>query len=156
MARVAVVTGVTRGIGEANSKALKTAGQAYLIDTNQKLAFDPTALYRVKLRVRALTGSSGGLYFGVCGWAANGSTYVNAVGADTTGQQHWVIQNVSVPADEQWRDWETADGRHVDQIAQLRGGKAAGLSPVARQRVEERYEHDIRLLEGVVPASASG
>ncbi|MBE0438030.1 MAG: DUF1983 domain-containing protein [Methylomicrobium sp.] len=57
---------------------------------SQKLAFDPTALYQIKCRVRRLAGS-GSVYVGLVGVAADGVTLVNSNGANSLADQHFVV-----------------------------------------------------------------
>ena len=78
------------GSGAAVLRVGNNAGndQAWLIhDAN--IPFDPTALYRVKARLRRTHGS-GTAYVGLAGVAADGTTLVNSVGAATHSSQHYV------------------------------------------------------------------
>jgi hypothetical protein len=62
--------------------------QAWLIHSGN-IPFDPTALYRVKARLRRTAGS-GTAYVGLAGVDADGSTLVNSTGAASSSSQHYV------------------------------------------------------------------
>lgn len=62
--------------------------QAWLIH-KQNIPFDPSALYRIKFRVRRTVGT-GTVYLGVAGVAADGVTWVNTSGANGSSSQHYV------------------------------------------------------------------
>lgn len=68
------------------------------------MAFSPTTLYRVSARVRRTSGT-GSFYLGVDGLAANGTTLVNATGANTTSSQHYLISSVQPTA-----EWQVYTG----------------------------------------------
>lgn len=69
--------------------------QAWLIH-NQNIPFDPSALYRIKFRVRRTAGT-GTVYLGVAGVAADGTTWVRANGANSINGQHYVAANGQNP-----------------------------------------------------------
>lgn len=55
----------------------------------QNIPFNPSALYRIKFRVRRTAGT-GTVYLGLAGVAADGMTWVNTSGANSTSSQHYV------------------------------------------------------------------
>lgn len=69
--------------------------QAWLIH-KQNIPFDPSALYRIKFRVRRTAGT-GTVYLGVAGVAADGTTWVRANGANSINGQHYVAANGQNP-----------------------------------------------------------
>jgi hypothetical protein len=70
--------------------------QAWLIHDGN-IPFDPTALYRVKARIRRTAGT-GTVYVGLAGIAADGSTLVNSSGSASHSSQHYVAANAAAPA----------------------------------------------------------
>lgn len=70
--------------------------QAWLIHGGN-IPFDPTALYRVKARIRRTAGS-GTVYVGLAGVAADGTAFVNSTGADSYSSQHYIAANAAAPA----------------------------------------------------------
>lgn len=92
--------------GKALSKS--GTGNGWWADRNAKQAFDPTALYRLTVRVRVVTPSSTGggvIYTGVQGYAADGTTYVNASGANSTSSQHYLFAETMTPTNGEWKDF---------------------------------------------------
>jgi hypothetical protein len=69
--------------------------QAWLIH-KQNIPFDPSALYRIKFRVRRTAGT-GTVYLGVAGVAADGVTWVNTSGANGSSSQHYVAASGQNP-----------------------------------------------------------
>lgn len=68
---------------------------AWLTHT-RSLAFDPSALYRIKARVRRTAGT-GLCYVGLLGYAADGTTLVNSTGAASLSSQHCVAAAAEAP-----------------------------------------------------------
>ncbi|MFC9497650.1 beta strand repeat-containing protein [Streptomyces sp. NPDC056982] len=68
--------------------------------------FDPDALYKVTARVRTTVAPTSGtptVYIGVSGIAADGTTRVNNVGANSISNQHYVAAaNLNVPVGTAW------------------------------------------------------
>lgn len=69
--------------------------QAFLIH-KQNIPFDPATLYRLKFRVRRLSGI-GTVYLGVAGVAADGATFVNTAGVNSSSSQHYVAASNQNP-----------------------------------------------------------
>ncbi|QFG12850.1 minor tail protein [Arthrobacter phage Mimi] len=104
-----IVSSPTAAGGTAMQKT--GAAHVWLHDNRAKQVFDPTALYRLSARVRvsasATNGGGRGFYWGFAGFAADGTTYVNAAGANSYSSQQWGIQNAQVPTDGNWVDYVT-------------------------------------------------
>lgn len=70
--------------------------QAWLIH-DARIPFDPTALYRVKARVRRTAGT-GTTYVGLAGVGADGAAFVNTAGSNSSSSQHYVAAAGAAPA----------------------------------------------------------
>jgi hypothetical protein len=110
------------------------------------IPFDPTALYRVKARLRRTAGS-GTAYVGLLGVDADGSTYVNSVGSATaTSSQHYVAAAGVSPASS-WTEY-TGYVRGVDTT----GTTTAKPDPSAPGVLHE----DVRYIRPLVIVNYSG
>jgi len=69
--------------------------QAWLIH-KQNIPFDPSALYRIKFRVRRTAGT-GTVYLGLAGVASDGTTWVSTSGTNSTSSQHYVAAHSQNP-----------------------------------------------------------
>ena len=69
--------------------------QAWLIH-KQNIPFDPSALYRIKFRVRQIAGT-GKMYLGLAGVAADGATLISVAGATGHSNQHYVAAVAQSP-----------------------------------------------------------
>ena len=70
--------------------------QAWLIHGGN-IPFDPTALYRVKARIRRTAGT-GTVYVGLAGVAADGTSFVNRSGSNSYSTQHYFAASGAAPA----------------------------------------------------------
>ncbi|UDL16782.1 minor tail protein [Arthrobacter phage Atuin] len=129
----------TTGMG---GKAIQKSGtgNGWWHDNRAKQAYDPTALYRLTIRVRVVTNASNGggkgFYWGFAGLAADGTTFVNVSGANSYSSQQWAYQNIQVPTDGNW----------VDYVAYYRGlsattpsGAGTSLSAPRLMHADTRY-----------------
>jgi hypothetical protein len=118
--------------------------QAYLIHSGN-IPFDPTALYRVKARLRRTAGS-GTAYVGLAGVDADGSTFVNSTGAASISSQHYIAANAASPASS-WTEY-TGYVRGVDTT----GTTTARADPSAPGVLHE----DVRYIRPLVVVNYSG
>ena len=81
---------------------------------NQNIPFDPSALYRIKFRVRQIAGT-GEMYLGLAGVAADGVTLINNSGATGHSSQHYVAAVAQKPG----ATW-------VEYVGYVKGTGAAG------------------------------
>lgn len=81
---------------------------------NQNIPFDPSALYRIKFRVRQIAGT-GEMYLGLAGVAADGVTLINNSGATGHSSQHYVAAVAQKPG----ATW-------VEYVGYVKGTAAAG------------------------------
>ena len=104
-------------------------GQVAWLVSPEKIAFDPTKLYRITFRVRRGSGTEGQLYLGLMGYAADKTTRVNTSGQNTHASQHYVVASglaqSSVPSD-QW-------GIYVGYVK----GKASIGSSIAKPNLSD-------------------
>lgn len=89
--------------------------QAWLIH-KRNIPFDPSALYRIKFRVRRTAGT-GAVYLGVAGVAADGATWVRNNGANSTNGQHYVAASNQNPG----TDW-------TEYVGYIKGTATTGQS----------------------------
>jgi hypothetical protein len=77
------------------NKALKVgdnSGNDYTrIDSKATFNYNPNKLYEFEIRIKGVQyqNDNAPLYFGMNGLAANGTTYINTLGADSTSSQHY-------------------------------------------------------------------
>lgn len=77
------------------NKALQVgdnSGNDYVrMETKAIFNYDPNKLYEFEVRIKGVNyqNDNAPLYFGMNGLAANGTTLINTVGADSTSQQHY-------------------------------------------------------------------
>jgi hypothetical protein len=77
---------------------------------SQNVPFDSNKLYYIKIRVRQTQAPTDGistiLYCGVSGIAADGTTYVNAAGANSNAAQHFVAaSNITLSSGSAWNEY---------------------------------------------------
>ena len=118
--------------------------QAWLIHS-ANIPFDPTALYRVKARLRRTAGS-GTAYVGLAGVAADGTTWVNASGSNSYSSQHYIAAAGVAPAG--WWTEFTGYVRGVDAA----GSTSAHQDPSAPGVMHE----DARYIRPLVVVNYSG
>jgi hypothetical protein len=115
--------------GQAGGNSLRISGEAYLAFPHN-IPFDPSKLYRVRVRLRQVTApTSGGVavYCGVMGIAADGTTKVNAFGTNDIWSQHYVAAYGEFPT--AGAGWVVYTGWIKGWAAQ--GYNGGGTSPVA-------------------------
>ena len=90
-----------RSLAQANTPSLgsdsegdyvRITGGAAWYEYQQNIPFNPSSKYKLSCRVRQIVDpSSGGkaIYCGVSGVASDGTTYINATGANTSSSQHY-------------------------------------------------------------------
>ena len=82
--------------------------------------FDPTALYRVRLRIRQTVNEAlAAIHAGIEGVGADGITLVNTTGANSRGGQHQILVSGTVPT--------VADG-WLEYVAYVKGTAATGTA----------------------------
>jgi hypothetical protein len=118
--------------------------QAWLIHS-ANIPFDPTALYRVKARLRRTLGS-GTAYVGLAGVDADGTTLVNSTGAASHSSQHYIAAAGVSPASS-WKEY-TGYVRGVDTT----GNTTAHTDPNAPGVLHE----DVRYIRPLVIVNYSG
>lgn len=103
--RTAAVHWASVADGQAGGHSLQLEGQGwYAFPYN--IAFDPSKLYRIRTRVKHITGGTRDMYCGVEGVGADGVTYVDPSGANSTTGFHYVCSpSTLIPADGQWHEY---------------------------------------------------
>jgi hypothetical protein len=78
------------------------------IGRKDPMPFDPTTLYRltVKARRTATVGANENVYFGLNGYAADKTTYVNASGVNAYTSQHYGVSAIAIPVSTNWTTYE--------------------------------------------------
>lgn len=115
--------------------------------------FDPTVLYRVTARVRMTAAATNGigstLYVGLHGVAADAATYVNAAGANSAGNQHYVAAQARVLTVAE--GWVTVTG-YVKGWAEA--GAAANVGQHSDPNAPGTMHAAVRYLRGLVIVDA--
>jgi hypothetical protein len=108
------------------------------------IPFDPSALYRVKAAVRRTAGT-GRVYLGVFGIADDGVSYVNTVGANSGGSQHYIAAESDAPGS----GWTTYTGY-------IRGTAATGDNTVHDDPSDPAVLHeDVRYIRPTFIANSN-
>lgn len=78
--------------GQDGGRVIQAAGGRLWIAWKENIPFDPNAWYRVSARVRRTVAGSGaqGIFVGVEGVGADGSTLINSLGSNDVSNQHYV------------------------------------------------------------------
>jgi hypothetical protein len=98
------------GQGEILGKAYQSAGYTWRVHPGN-IPFDPTVLYRIRIRARRTATSDAATQFlwcGVEGIAADGVTQVNVSGANSHASQHYIAaasKDLSATALGQWQEY---------------------------------------------------
>ena len=119
--------------------------QAWLIhDAN--IAFDPTALYRIKSRIRRTAGT-GTVYVGLAGVAADGTSFVNRSGSNSYSNQHYFAAAGAAPGSS-WTEY----------TGYVRGTAASGTggSAVTDPNAPGVMHEDVRYIRPLVIVNYSG
>lgn len=110
--------------GQNGGRALSASGLAWLA-WKQNVPFDPAAWYRITARLRrtvASTTGNEGVYIGIEGVAADGSTLINVLGSnDYTNQHYLAAQNQNLGA--------TGLGVWVDVVGYFKGNGTPVVAP---------------------------
>ncbi|WP_331764831.1 hypothetical protein [Streptomyces sp. NBC_01238] len=97
------VTGV--GDAVAGATVMQVSGPASM-ERTENIPYDAAALYRFTMRLRTTLAPTAGnpiVYLGFTGIAADGTTRVNAAGANSVGSQHYVTAaNLNIPVSTTW------------------------------------------------------
>ena len=119
--------------------------QAWLIH-NANIPFDPTALYRIKSRIRRTAGT-GTVYVGLAGVADDGTAFVNRSGSDSYSNQHYFAAAGAAPGS----SWTEYTG-YVRGTAATGTGSSAVTDPNAPGVMHE----DVRYIRPLVVVNYSG
>lgn len=110
------------------------------------IPFDPTAMYRVKARIRRTAGT-GTVYLGLIGIDADGSTYVNSTGANSAlSAQHYIAAAGAAPGSS-WTEY----------VGFVRGTAATGDTTAHADPNDPAVLHeDVRYMRPLVAVNYSG
>lgn len=78
-------------------RALEATGPVRIINPTGDVPFDPSATYRLRARVRDMSGSALRIYVGFVGMNFDRSQYVSVSGVNTIGSAHYVAANNQDP-----------------------------------------------------------
>ena len=93
--------------GRAGGRALRTTSKAVWLADNVNIPFDPSRLYRIRTRLRKVSGTTRAAYVGVEGIGADGTTIVDRSGGTTTGTgQNIVGASGSIAVTTTWFTYE--------------------------------------------------
>ena len=82
---------------EFGGRALEATGAVILAAPERDIPFDPSAVYRVRIRVRDISSSTLQAYVGFAGVNFNRTQLVNISGANSYGSQHYVATSGGNP-----------------------------------------------------------
>lgn len=88
---------ISDGIAQFGGRALQATGTVRIAAPNFDVPYDPRATYRVRCRIRDMSGSSLLVYVGFAGVAGDRTTLVNRLGDNSYGSQHYVAVNGDNP-----------------------------------------------------------
>lgn len=89
--------------GIVGGKVARIAGAMWWGVAKQLIPYDPNVLYRVKVGLKRTANSTGGAagqdftYLGIAGVAADGVTFINVTGANSSASQHYVAASGASP-----------------------------------------------------------
>jgi hypothetical protein len=105
-----VATSVADSAAQSGGYVMEVTGGRWWSEADEPpMVFDPNVLYRMRIRVRRKpgTGSTGTIYAGFLGYAADGVTRVSSAGADGPSQAHYFVATArNVASDGSWEVYE--------------------------------------------------
>lgn len=122
-----VASSVVDATAMTGGAVMRVAGFA-VMEWKDNIPFDPNKLYKITAKVRRTaepTTGGKGFYVSMNGIAANGTTRVNTVGANSTSSQHYIGAANAVPAN--LNEW-------VEYVGYFKGWAAVGASGTGGQR----------------------
>jgi hypothetical protein len=112
--------------GKAGGKALRTTSKAVWITSNANIPFDPDRLYRIRTRVRKISGTTRDIYVGLMGYAADGTTIVDRNGTAVAADANFVALKGTISS----TSWATYQG-YVKGVAATGTASAPVTDPSA-------------------------